>query len=90
MADHVKNPGARFAQRSLAFEVTKLAHGEEVAHLMSSIAMILFGEGMTGELEPKIKAALLDQAPGCKIDIGENIIRCIAEIGTRFFKARSS
>lgn len=74
MNEHQANPASRIAQRKLAFEITKLTHGEDVAHLMSAIAIILFGDGMSEVLEPKIKEALMNEAPNCKIDIGENII----------------
>lgn len=41
---HAKNPGAREAQRTLAYEVTKLVHGEARAEQARNVTAALFGD----------------------------------------------
>ena len=43
-ATHAKNPGAREAQRTLAYEVTKLVHGEARAEQARNVTAALFGD----------------------------------------------
>lgn len=41
--DHFTNPGARAAQKKLAYEVTSFVHGADIANRLVSIASVLFG-----------------------------------------------
>lgn len=43
MADFQANPGARAAQKTLAYEVTKLVHGEDRAEEVKRVTGVLFG-----------------------------------------------
>lgn len=43
MADFSTNPGARTAQKALAYEVTKLVHGQERADEVVRVTNVLFG-----------------------------------------------
>lgn len=43
-AKHAENPGAREAQRTLAYEVTKLVHGEARAEQARNVTAALFGD----------------------------------------------
>ncbi len=43
MTDFTANPGARAAQKALAYEVTKLVHGEERADEVVRVTNVLFG-----------------------------------------------
>ncbi|NER50937.1 MAG: tyrosine--tRNA ligase, partial [Symploca sp. SIO1A3] len=47
-AKHNENPGAREAHRALAFEMTKLVHGEEATNDAINASKILFGGGLDG------------------------------------------
>lgn len=51
-AEHRANSGARKAQRMLAYEATKLMHGEATAKAVQNVTNIVFGEGDAGELSP--------------------------------------
>jgi tyrosyl-tRNA synthetase len=61
-----KDPGSRVAQRTLAYEVTKLIHGETVAQAVQSASRILFGAGLA-ELTPEVLPHLADAAPTATI-----------------------
>ncbi|MDR1979189.1 MAG: tyrosine--tRNA ligase [Synergistaceae bacterium] len=45
ISEHEKDPGARRAQRRLAFEATKLVHGEATAQSVVTASGVLFGSG---------------------------------------------
>ncbi len=61
-----KNPEKREAQRVLAFEFTKLAHGEEGARAAQEASEILFG-GQVQQMSTEVFAALLKEIPSTKI-----------------------
>ena len=60
------NPGAREAQRTLAWEVTSLVHGEEATRQAIEAAGALFGRG--GDLAGVDEATLEVALDGVKID----------------------
>ncbi|MDA3840745.1 MAG: tyrosine--tRNA ligase [Patescibacteria group bacterium] len=66
--NEMKNyPEQRMAQKSLAYEVTKFVHGEELAGSIKKIAEILFsGEG-TNNLNEDEKELLLKEAPSFNV-----------------------
>lgn len=60
MAEFAANPGARAAQKYLAFEVTKIVHGEAAADSAQSVTEVLFGDRSVvelGEAERQLLAA---------------------------------
>lgn len=56
-------PGARAAQKRLAYEVTKLVHGQEKAEAVVNVSNVLFGEASFLELEPAAVAVLRTELP---------------------------
>jgi tyrosyl-tRNA synthetase len=61
-----KNPGRREPHRQLAFEFTRLAHGEEAGRAAQGASEILFG-GEVKALSREIFAALAGEVPATKI-----------------------
>lgn len=57
------NPGAREAQRTLAFTVTEIVHGTHTANLVREASEILFGGGGILEVEDELRALVLENAP---------------------------
>ncbi len=56
-----ENPASRSGQKLLAFEVTQLIHGEQVAREVASASGALFGEGvgqLTAEALPHLEKAI--------------------------------
>jgi tyrosyl-tRNA synthetase len=56
-----ENPASRVGQKLLAFEITKLIHGEQVAREVASASGALFGEGvaqLTPEALPHLEKAI--------------------------------
>jgi tyrosyl-tRNA synthetase len=57
-----EEPASRVAQKRLAFEITRLVHGEETARAVASASNILFGAGV-GELTPDVLPHLATAVP---------------------------
>lgn len=61
MNEFNQNPGERLAQKTLAYEVTKLVHGEKRANEVRRVTNALFSEGAFLELEKPEKKILCDE-----------------------------
>ena len=66
-----EDPGSRLGQRKLAFEVTKLIHGEATARAVEAASSILFGGGIE-QLTPDVLPHLASAAPTTRVS-GEAI-----------------
>lgn len=55
------NRGARLAQKTLAYEVTKLVHGDKRAEEVKKVSEVLFGQGAFLELDHHEKAILAQE-----------------------------
>lgn len=58
-----ENPGARAAQKALAFEVTKLVHSAERAESVKAVTEVLFGGRSVRELNPQALDELAREIP---------------------------
>jgi tyrosyl-tRNA synthetase len=73
------NPGARSAQKRLAFEVTTFVHGEEIAASVAKVSGILFGEGSLDALSVEEHAILQKNAPTKNVAVGDIIVDVLLE-----------
>lgn len=79
-----QNPGARKAQKTLAYEVTKLIHGSEAAQSQKLIAEVLFGKEDALELGEREYAMLDKQLPTAKVPKNmttEDVVGALVETG---------
>ena len=76
---HQEDPGARLAQRTLAYEVTKLVHGESAADNAQAAASALFGEVPFAELSSTVKQILEENAPTIKTLSGTSLVDVLVE-----------
>lgn len=60
------NPSSRVGQRRLAFEITKLIHGEATATAVAAASNVLFGGGVDG-LTPDVLPHLASAAPTFRV-----------------------
>lgn len=67
LENHEKNKGSRNAQRTLAYEVTKLVHGEDAANKAVQATDVLFGQASVGSVASEDIAAFLTDAPHLKV-----------------------
>ena len=74
-----ENPGARPAQKRLAYEVTKLVHGEEAASSAKRVTEVLFGKGEFASLTQDDLEVLADEIPAAIK--GASVVDLLAENG---------
>lgn len=58
-----ENPGAREAQKTLAYEATKLIHGEEAARTVQKVTEVVFGAGDARAMSEEELAVLAAELP---------------------------
>ena len=66
MTEFKANPGDRAAQKYLAFEVTKLVHGEQQAKNVQNVSEVLFGQKQFEELSKTELEQLSQEIPTVK------------------------
>lgn len=74
-----ENPGGRAAQKALAFEVTKLVHGEERAKSVQRVSEVLFGGGDFNDLTDNDLNELAQEIP--VVQPGRTLIEIMAVSG---------
>lgn len=65
-AQHAENPGAREAHRALAFEMTKLIHGEQATNDVIAASKVLFGGGIE-DVSAAAFADLIQEIPNASV-----------------------
>lgn len=71
------NPGARDAQKTLAYEVTKLVHGEVAAESAKKVTAVLFGGAAFVELAETDLDLLAEEIPTASV--GSAVVDLLAE-----------
>ncbi|MDR0957088.1 MAG: tyrosine--tRNA ligase [Candidatus Nomurabacteria bacterium] len=66
--DHAKNPSERLAQKTLAYEVTKMVHGEKTVASVERVTKVLFSGADFSELTDEDLANLANEIPTVKLD----------------------
>ena len=70
----IANPGGRAAQKTLAYAVTTIVHGEGNAQSASSVSELLFGDKQISELSDEEQEVLLNNAPVTPVEVGEALV----------------
>ncbi|MCA9362576.1 tyrosine--tRNA ligase [Candidatus Kaiserbacteria bacterium] len=78
--NHEMEPGARVAQKALAFAVTTLVHGTEAAEASLKVSNILFGGEIT-ELTLEEQNVLQANAPTTVVMLDTDIVSVLVESG---------
>jgi tyrosyl-tRNA synthetase len=78
-AKQQQNPGAREAQKTLAYEVTKLVHGQERVNSVERVTAVLFGGGNFSELSNQDLDILAAEIP--TVGSGKTVIDILVESG---------
>lgn len=79
--DFNQNRASRLAQKALAYEVTKLVHGEENAESVKRISEVLFGGNDYASLTDDDFKQLKNELPSADIQSGTNIIDALVNTG---------
>jgi len=82
LARHEENRGERIAQKVLAFETTKLVHGEDEAMLQEALAGVLFSS-ITTPFAPteELSQMLRLNAPTHRVTLGTMLVDALSESG---------
>jgi tyrosyl-tRNA synthetase len=73
------DPGARDAQKALAYEVTKLVHGEQAAESAKKVTAVLFGGAEFTDLSPEDIDLLATEIPTAAI--GAPVVDLLVDTG---------
>lgn len=73
------NPNQREAQKALAYEVTKLVHGEDKANAAKIVTAVLFGDKRISDLDESEKEMLANYIPSTSS--GANIVETLVSTG---------
>jgi len=87
LENEIKNyPEQRLAQKTLAFEMTKFVHGEDLAQSIKKVSEILFsGEGI-GSLDEQGRELILKEAPSFNVYEEMNIVDIL--VGSKLAKSK--
>jgi tyrosyl-tRNA synthetase len=86
IAEFTKDPSARVAQKRLAYELTKIVHGDEQAQKQQRITEALFSSGLEALDEAEI-ATIREEFPNLTIPAGMPIIDAL--VSTELAKSNS-
>lgn len=76
-----KDRSGRSAQKKLAYEVTKLVHGQEAVESITRVTDVLFGGQNYDSLQSGDFVALKQELPLVNAQAGQSILRSLAEAG---------
>lgn len=74
-----ENPGERAAQKALAYEVTKIVHGEDRVRSAQKVTSVLFGKGSFDDLSEQDIEELAKEIP--VVDSGKTLVDLMVESG---------
>ncbi|MCA9347973.1 tyrosine--tRNA ligase, partial [Candidatus Saccharibacteria bacterium] len=80
-AEFLANPSDRLAQKTLAYEVTKLIHGEAIANDQKRIADILFGTKNYADLDAELLQLLESELPFTEARQGDSYVDVLVATG---------
>jgi len=79
MTRHAENPSDRIAQKALAYEVTKLIHGADIADSVVKITTVLFGDNKANSLSESDLDLLTQFTP--TTTKGKTVIEALVDTG---------
>lgn len=78
-AKQQENPGARDVQKALAYEVTKLVHGEQAAESAKKVTAVLFGGAAFADLSADDRELLAQEIPTA--NTGASVVDLLVDSG---------
>lgn len=81
MAKFNANKAGRIAQKTLAYEVTKIVHGQKRAAEVKKVSEVLFGQGDFLKLSNDEVDILKVELPAVKVDKDHNLANIIVKVG---------
>ena len=81
MVEFEHDKGARLAQKTLAYEVTKLVHGQEAADSVVRITTVLFGKGKLADISSADVDQMKQELPTVSCKQGGLVTQALVETG---------
>lgn len=81
MSEFEQNRAMRSAQKALAYEVTKLVHGQEAADSIVRITAVLFGGGKIEDMSETDVDQLKNELPTARLNDGDLVASALVETG---------
>ncbi len=81
LADFQQDKAARSAQKRLAYEVTRIVHGNEAADSVQRITAVLFGGAPLETITPSDVDQLKSELPTARLSDGDAILQALVDTG---------
>lgn len=81
MAEFSANKASRQAQKTLAYEVTKIVHGKDKADAVVRTTNVLFGSGEYSQLTERDFGNLKAELPTVEATLGDDLLAVITAVG---------
>lgn len=81
MVQFESDRGGRLAQKTLAYEVTKLVHGQDAADSVVRITNVLFGSGKIADISSADIDQMKNELPAVKCKDGDLVANVLVEAG---------
>lgn len=81
MSEFEKDKASRIAQKTLAYEVTKLVHGEKQTESVKRVSETLFGKGSYHDLKAEDFVVLRAELPVVKAKVAHELVTPLVEAG---------
>lgn len=81
MSEFTKNKAGRLAQKTLAYEVTKLVHGDKQAESVKRVSETLFGGGDYKDLKHDDISVLKHELPIVRAKVAHDLITVLVDAG---------
>lgn len=81
MATFEQDKANRLAQKTLAYEVTKLVHGQDAADSVVRITNVLFGSASVADITDHDITAMKAELPSAAVSAGDPIADCLVKTG---------
>lgn len=75
----ITNPSNRLTQKTLAYNVTEIVHGETVAVMVRNVSEMIFGTREIADLTPEEQAILIENVPVTAVNASAAVVEVLVE-----------
>ncbi len=75
----ISDPSSRLTQKTLAYNVTEIVHGETVAVMVRNVSEMIFGTREIADLTPEEQAILIENVPVTAVNASAAVVDVLVE-----------
>lgn len=75
----IADPSSRLTQKTLAYNVTEIVHGETVAAMVRNVSEMIFGTREIADLTPEEQAILIENVPVTAVNASAAVVEVLVE-----------